>query len=97
MVWLNRPGLVLPPDINLNLLNCSFYILLIFKFLKQVTHIAFEFNLSFQKLQEYQLSGSSFLGWLNLLWILSSFWINFFLLDDEYTGVIGFWKALRVL
>ena len=58
MTWLNRPGLVLPPDISLNSFKCPFNIVYIFKTLLQGTHLAFEFHLSFQKLLEYLLIDS---------------------------------------
>ena len=41
-------------------LNCPFNILLIFKILKQGTHLACEFHWSFHYLREYQLIGSFF-------------------------------------
>ena len=52
MVWLKRPDLVVRPDISFNFLNSFFYLLLIFKVLKQFAHIAFEFHLRFQKMRE---------------------------------------------
>jgi len=45
--------------------------------------MAFEFHLSFQKLQEHQLN-VSLSYWLHPLAALNSF----FLLDDEYTGFL---------
>jgi len=60
-IWLDRPEVVLLPDVSLNLLNCPFNILFKFLILKQDTRLAFEFHLYFQKLQEYQMIGSSLL------------------------------------
>ena len=51
----------------------------------QGTQIAFEFHLSFQKLREHQVIGSSFL----LAESSRSFWTHFFLLHDEYTGFLS--------
>ena len=41
VVWLNRPNLTLPPDISLNLLNCPFNVLFIFKIFKQGMHLSY--------------------------------------------------------
>ena len=50
----------------------------------QGTQIAFEFHLSFQKLQGHQLIGSSFL----LAECSRSVWTPFFILDDGYIGFL---------
>ena len=77
-------GLVLPPDISQKNVKCPFNILFIFKILSQGTHLTFEFHLSFQKLREYQLIDSFSL----LAEIFRRFFVLFFLLVVEYTGIL---------
>jgi len=48
------------------------------------THLAFEFHLSFEYLREYQMIGS----FLLLAEFLCRFSMSFFLLVDEYTGIL---------
>ena len=102
VVWLNRPDLILPPDISLNFLKCPFDILFIFKILMQGTQIVFEFHMSFQKIQEYKLLNSFPLldeffcgfcvlfflpiGWINILEFSYNFW-------KRGDHSIGFWKV----
>ena len=105
-----RPKLVptyrLRLDIKLNFLNCHFNIWFILKIHKQCTHIGFEFHLSFQPAR-VSVDWIYFSYWLNLIWILSQLFNSFFLLADDYTGILlhflknemgslmGVWKALR--
>ena len=88
MVWLNRPDLVLPPNINLNFFNCPIIVLFNIKKIYQNTQFVFEL----QRLLESQLVSS----FPSIRLIFADFLFSFFSLVNELQ-ISDFFKTKKGL